>query len=369
VKFQYNEPSSIAASMHSNLYLAPLDSTAVLANATDDDPWGVNWVAQNGAGFGPYYVERWEAGQEVVFAAHEGYWNGAPSIKQVIYREVPNSANRFALIQTGAVDAAGWLLPNELMQLQANADVTVNNWRSNFLVALSMNTRIEPFDNPLVRDAFRWAVPYEDALSSAFFGLAEPARSLVPPVFPDYAGDYYTFTTDLDRAREVLAEAGYPDGFETELTYNAEIPWDEQLAILIQSNLQEIGVQVTLNQLPGGAYADQMWGGQLTTYIFQDQPNVPAAEYALWAFANSESRGNHAGYNNSEVDDLTNQALAELDPEVRRELNFRCQEIVSTDGPYAFIAYPPFSYAFRNNVTGARWYPAAHLRWDEIQKS
>jgi peptide/nickel transport system substrate-binding protein len=167
----------------------------------------------------------------------------------------------------------------------------------------------------------------------------------------------------------VLTEAGYPDGFETELFYNAEIPWDQQLAILIQSNLQEIGVQVTLNQLPGGAYADQMWGGQLTTYIFQDQPNVPAAEYALWAFANSESRGNHASYNNPEVDDLTNRALAELDPEVRRELNFQAQDIVSNDGPYAFIAYPPFSYVFRSNVTGARWYPAAHLRWDEIQKS
>jgi peptide/nickel transport system substrate-binding protein len=206
-------------------------------------------------------------------------------------------------------------------------------------------------------------------MSSAFFGLAEPSKSLVPSVFPDYTGEYYGYTTDLDRARQTLADAGFPDGFETELTYNAEVPWDEQLAIMIQTNLAEIGVDVTLNKLPGGAYADRMWGKDLTTYFFEDQPNVPAAEYALWAFANSQSRGDHSSYSNPRVDELTNAALAELDPEARRELNFECQDIVCNDGPYAFIAFPPFSYAFRNNVTGARWYPAAHLRWDEISKT
>ena len=126
---------------------------------------------------------------------------------------------------------------------------------------------------------------------------------------------------------------------------------------------------MTLNKLPGGPYADKMWGKELTTYFFEDQPNVPAAEYALWAFANSQSRGDHSSYSNLEVDQLTNTALAELDPEARQQMNFQCQDIVCNDGPYAFIAFPPFSYAFRKNVTGARWYPAAHLRWDEIEKS
>jgi peptide/nickel transport system substrate-binding protein len=369
VRFVYNEPSSIAAVMHTNLYLTIHDSVAVKANATTDDPWATAWVAQNGGGFGPYYVEKWAPGQEIVFRAHEGYWQGAPTIKQVIYREVPSSANRFALVQTGAVDAAGWLLPNELIQLQSSPDVTVNAWRSNFLVALSMSVTKPPFDNPKVREALKWAVPYQDALDSAFFGLAEPAKSLVPSVFPDYTDQYYAYTTDLEKAKSVLTEAGFPDGFQTELTYNAEVPWDEQLAIMIQTNLAEIGVDVTLNKLPGGPYADKMWGKELTAYFFEDQPNVPAAEYALWAFANSQSRGDHTSYSNAQVDELTNGALATLDPETRKQMNFQCQDIVCNDGPYAFIAFPPFSYAFRKNVTGARWYPAAHLRWDEIEKA
>lgn len=369
VRFVYNEPSSIAAVMHSNLYLTINDSKAIQANATADDPWATAWVAQNGAGYGPYYVEKWAPGQEIVFRAHEGYWQGPPPIKQVVYREVPSSANRFALVQTGAVDAAGWLLPNELIQLRGSPEVTVNNWRSNFLVAFTMSVTKPPFDNPQVRQALKWAMPYEEALASAFFGLAERSLSLVPSVFPDYAADYYPYTTDLAKAKQALADAGFPNGFATDLTYNAEVPWDEQLAILVQTNLKEIGVEVTLNKLPGGAYADKMWGKELTTYFFEDQPNVPAAEYALWAFANSQSRGDHSSYNNPQVDQFTNSALAELDPETRKQLNFQCQDVVCNDGPYAFLAFPPFSYAFRKNVTGARWFPAAHLRWDEITKS
>jgi peptide/nickel transport system substrate-binding protein len=368
VQFVYNEPSSIAAVMHSNLYLTINDSVACKANATADDPWSKDWIAKNGGGFGPYYVDTWQPGQQVVFKSHEGYWRGAPAIKTVIVREVPNSANRLALIQTGAVDVAQWLLPNEIAQLKGNPDVQLAAFKTNFQVIYSMNTLKPPFDNPKVREAFKWAFPYDAVLSSVFMDTAEPCKSIVPSIFPDSNEGLYPYTTDLDKAKALLAEAGYPDGFETELTYNTEISWDEQLAILTQTNLAKIGVTATLNKLPGGQYFDQEWGKQLTTYFFEDQPNVPAAEYALWAFSNSKSRGNHTSFTTARLDELTDGALAELDPAKRREMNFEAQKILATEGAYIYIARPPYTLALNPAIKGARSYPAEHIRWDELTK-
>jgi peptide/nickel transport system substrate-binding protein len=369
VHFKYDAPSSIAVVMHSNLYLAINDSKACKANSTASDPWARNWVAQNGAGFGPYYVDTWQPGQQVIFKAHEGYWRGAPSIKKVIVREVPNSANRLALIQTGAVDVSQWLLPNELAQVARNKKVQLANFRSNFQVIYSLNTKKPPYDNPKVREAFKWAFPYEDTLKTVFMGMAEPCKSIVPSVFPDSNETFYPYTTDLAKAKQLLTEAGFPDGFKTNLTYNTEISWDEELAILTQTNLKKIGVEATLNKVPGGPYFDQEWGKQLTTYFFEDQPNVPAAEYALWAFSNSKSRGDHTSYSNPELDALTNDALAELDPGKRQQMNYQAQKLLCTDGPYVFIARPPYSLAMNPGVKGARWFPAEHIRWDELTKS
>ena len=369
VRFEYDAPRSIGLIMHSSIYVGIQDATACKANATPADPWAKDWVGKNGGGFGPYYVDVWQPGQQVVFRAHEGYWRGAPRIKRVIVRAVPNSANRLALIQTGAIDVAQWLLPNELMQLSKNPAVKLSNFRSNFQVIYCMNTQKEPFNNPKVRQAFKWAYPYEAALKTVFMGLAEPCKSLVPSVFPDTNETLYPFTTDLDKAKALLAEAGFPDGFKTSLTYNTEIAWDEQLAILTQTNLKKIGVDATLSKLPGGPYFDQEWGRQLSTYFFEDQPNVPAAEYALFAFANSLQRGNHTGYKNAELDGLTDGALGELDPAKRQAMNFAAAKILCEDGAQIYIGRPPLTLAMSPDITGARWYPAEHIRWDELSKA
>ena len=368
VRFEYEAPRSIGVIMHSSIYVAIQDASACKANSTAADPWAKDFVAKNGAGFGPYYVETWQPGQQVVFRAHEGYWRGTPAIQRVIVRSVPNSANRLALIQTGAIDVAQWLLPNELMQLTNNPAVKLSNFRSNFQVIYALNTKKEPFDNPKVRQAFKWAYPYDAVLKTVFMGMAEPCKSLVPSVFPDSNETQYPYTTDLDKAKQLLTEAGFPEGFKTSLTYNTEIAWDEQMAILTQTNLKKIGVEATLNKLPGGPYFDQEWGKQLTTYFFEDQPNVPAAEYALYTFANSSQRGNHTSYSNPKIDQLTEAALGELDPAKRQKLNYEAQRILGEDGALVFIARPPLTLAMNPSIKGARWYPAEHIRWDELTK-
>ena len=355
--------------MHSSIYVGIQDSKAAKANATAADPWAKDFIGKNGAGFGPYYVETWQPGEQVVFRAHEGYWRGAPAIKRVIVRSVPNSANRLALIQTGAIDVAQWLLPNELMQLSKNPAVKLANFRSNFHVIMAMNTAVPPFDNPKVRQAMKYAYPYQDVLKTVFMGMAEPCKSLVPSVFPDNDDDAYKFVTDTVKAKQLLAEAGFPEGLKTNLTYNTEIAWDEQMAIITQTALRRAGIELTLNKLPGGPYFDQEWGRKLTTYFFEDQPNVPAAEYALYAFANSSQRGNHTGYSNPRIDQLTELAMGEPDPARRKQYNFEAQRLLDEDGALIFIARPPLTLAMNPGISGARWYPAEHIRWDELTKS
>ena len=247
--------------------------------------------------------------------------------RRVIVREVPNSANRLALIQTGAVDIAQWLLPNELAQLKQNPAVLLNGFRSNFQVIYSVNTKKQPFDNPKVREALKWAFPYDAVLKTVFMNTAEPCKSIVPSIFPDnneillHVHDRSRQSQDSCSPKPASRTASTPS-----LTYNTEISWDEQLAILTQTNLAKVGINATLTKLPGGQYFDQEWGRNLTTYFFEDQPNVPAAEYALWAFANSKSRGDHTSFMTPELDRLTDGALAELDPAKRKQHELRRPE-------------------------------------------
>ena len=180
-----------------------------------------------------------------------------PNLNNPIYdstkcKEMPTSATRVALLQSGAVDIAQYLQPLELISLGRADNVEIETVPASFMIWIELNANIPPFDNVDVRRAMNYAFPQQQVLSTVYQDLATPLNGCMPNIYPGFTDDVQQYGQNLDKARELLANAGFADGFETSLSYNAGDPVQEPIAILYQTALAEIGVQPAIEEGAGG---------------------------------------------------------------------------------------------------------------------
>ena len=152
-------------------------------------------------------------------------------------REVPTSASRLSLLQGGAVDIAQFLQPREYDQpARTMPHVTFDAVDSSYMIWLELNAKIPPFDNVKVRQAMNFAMPHDEIIRTIYYGQADPLTAPMPYIYPDGRHlDFFDYGYDLDKAKALLAEAGFPDGFKTTLSYNAGDPTQEPIALLYQT--------------------------------------------------------------------------------------------------------------------------------------
>jgi peptide/nickel transport system substrate-binding protein len=369
VSFTSEAVSTSAVVLHSNLYVSIPDSTEAKKHATEDDPWATQWVATNAPGFGAYKVDSWEAGKQVTLSANPDYWMGPAHIGQVIYREVPSDANRVALVQSGDVDIAFQLSPRQRDQLASNPAVQVDYWKATTVMFLGMNDAEPPFDNTLVRQAINFALPHQDILDTVWFGQARQMKSSVPDIFPDWTGEFWHYETDLDQARALLSEAGMADGFDSTISYDAGIAGAEDMAILIQTNLNEVGIRTQLSKVPSANFFERVQKHEFPMFIMRDQANVPDAGFALFLYMHPESFVNYGNYINPELAELIDAGIGDLDPVTRSEKYREAQRIIVEDAAWGFLVQPPYAVAHGTGVTGVHWYLSDFIRWNYLEKA
>jgi peptide/nickel transport system substrate-binding protein len=190
---------------------------AVLWHMTDKeyfDQVGADGFASQPVGTGPFTFVEWVKDEQLVFEANPDYWGGAPKIETVIFRPIPETATRVAALEAGDVDIITDVPPDYVDQVPDNiAVVSIPGTRAFFI---GMNVTVKPFDDVRVRQAMNYAVDVDTIIKSMLNGLA---RKLDGPVLPEAFGYVATpvYNYDPDKAKALLAEAGYPDGFEMEL--------------------------------------------------------------------------------------------------------------------------------------------------------
>ena len=218
-------------------------------------------------------VDQLTRGAQAVFKARDDYYRGKAPMETVIMREVPTSANRAQLLQGGAVDIAQYLQPLELVQLAKAPGVSVDTIPATFMLWIELNAKIPPFDSIDVRRAMNFAFPQEQVISTVFQNLASPLTGCMPDIYPGFNDSYWEYgTQDLDHARELLKGAGYGDGFETTLGYNAADATQETTAILFQSALREIGVSLQLKKIPAATFYNNVSERKQPMIFYYDSP-------------------------------------------------------------------------------------------------
>lgn len=348
------------------------DSTEVKSHATDEDPWAKEWLATHTASFGAYHVETFTPGQETVWVANPNYFKGPLEIEKVIVKAIPEASSRAALLGRSEVDVAADLTPRDLEELRSNQDVVVESRTGSAGLILGLNNGIPPLDDPLVRQAVAYALPIDDIVSTVFLDTpgVGPAPGYIPTGYPG-ALDAWPYGDDPARAKELLAEAGV-DAPSLKLSFNTAQAVDEEVAILIQTALREVGIEVVLQKLSPAKYFEQYFAREAQMVLVNDTPFTPDGPYVLGLYFHPDpgiGPANWVNYAGSEVADLIDQGLASADPAERAELARQANEMLVEEAPWGIYLLVGNNVPHLTNVGGYVWQTNNFLRFATFTKS
>ncbi|MFQ5914159.1 MAG: ABC transporter substrate-binding protein [Nitrospinota bacterium] len=346
------------------------DSAEVKKHVTAKDPWAQKWLTKHSAGFGAYRIESWLSGREMVLVARDDYHLGAPKVKRVVLREIPSSANRMALLQTGDIDMARRLTFKQLDSLRRDPKIKVlNNLSGNQYTWMLLRADIAPYNDRRVRQAIALAIPYKDLVKRVFYGEAVVMKAMVPHSYPEASGEFWKYETDLDKAKALLKSAGVK-GLTLRLMYALGQPEVENTAIFIQANLRKIGIRVTLEKVTPSVQQGKKFKKEYVAALENfDTPWLPDIGYAARIFSVSYAVVNFVNFKNKDYDRIYEDAMREEDPASRRNLLRKLQAIFMRELPYIPICITGDPWAMRKNIEGYTWHLENVLQYRDFRKA
>jgi len=354
LEIHLEQPAALFKPLLAFQVFGAMDEKTTAAHATADDPWAFDWYRKNVNSSGPYVISKWEPGVEYWFEPNPNYWQGPEFFqnRKIIAKVVPSPEDRELLLKKGDIDLALGLPFKDIDALKADPNVKVYDIKYTRLFYLGMNSKIAPFDNMKVRQAISYAIPYETIIEESLYGYAQKATSPIPVGMPLHTDEYWHYDTDLDKAKTLLAEAGYGGGFNVELAVRLSIPWDADAAVWIQSNLAKIGVNVTINKMTDADFFGELYAHELPFFIhdWYSWGNDPV--YQLTFLLKCGAFTNFADYCNERVDELIELATWTVDEVKRTEYMHEAQKIIVEEAPWAFLHQPDWIVAVSKDFTG-----------------
>ena len=301
------------------VYAIMINSKLAKSHATAEDPWAMEWMKSNTAAGGAYTIESHKPGEATILRRNEKWaagGEGLPFFKRIIIQTVPEAATRASLVERGDADLCIDLAASDISTLAKSAKAKVDSIpQSNGFTHITMNTAMAPFDNPKVRQAVAAALPYEDMFQASIFGRGRKlfgAEWTSPPdtSFPQPMPN----RTDPARAKQLLAEAGFPSGFSTSFSYSVgQAATAEPVASLLKEALGKIGIQVDVQKKPDAEFNTLEADGKMPFYTDGATAWLPYTYYYFYLYFTREQRWNFSRWMNSEMADLTLDARYQTD--------------------------------------------------------
>ena len=312
---------------------------------------------------GPYRVTRWDANDVVVLERNDNYFGPKPNLRRVIIRHVPESSAERLLLEKGDVDVARLLSTDDLKALEANKDIRIEQTPMHGLSYLAMNTNDPVLASPKVREAIRYLVDYEGLGRTILAYQGMPRASLVPDgafgALNRMAGQ--PFSLDLARAKQLLDEAGYPNGFTKKLILSAN-SISPNIAQHVASNAAKVGVTLELEQMADANLFTRGRNREFELQLVAWQANYPDADAMVYRHAvNPDKRAEakltmypvwRTGWQDLSINEQAAAARMEPDPAKRAAMYAAIQEFMMHNGPAAFLYQTVRPIAVRTSVKG-----------------
>jgi len=322
------------------LWLCPILSPTAIEKYKED-------IGRNPVGTGPFKFVKWVKDDQIIVERNEDYWGQKPHLDRIILKSIPEVSARFMALQTGAVDIADDLDPDSIQMAKTNPNFKVIEQPSVNVGYLAMNTKKPILSNKLVRQAISHSIDKQTIIKTIFRGLAIPAKSPFAPSIWGYNYKIVDYDYNVQKAKDLLAKAGYPKGFEIELwampVSRAYMPEPVKTAELIQGYLAAVGITAKIVRHEWGVYLDKTSKGEhdlcmlgwlggnadpdnfLYGLLHSDNAKPPAANIAFWQ--------------NPEFDKLVKEAQTLFGKEKRAPFYLRAQEIFHEEAPWVPLAH------------------------------
>ncbi|HSI66756.1 MAG TPA: glutathione ABC transporter substrate-binding protein [Planococcus sp. (in: firmicutes)] len=311
-------------------------------------------VNANPVGTGFFKYESWDPGSQIVLSKNEDYWDTPAKVDSVTFRVVPDSQVRAADLETGNVHIIDPVQPNEVARINESGVATVLQTPSSSLNYLGYNVESEPFDNKLVRQAISHAIDRQGIIDGIYDNFGIPAVGPIAPGIFGFTDEIDTIEYDMDRARELLAEAGMEDGFTTSIWTN-DNPLRESIAVLVQESLAELNIEASIEVMEFGSYVERTALGDHDMFILGWSNPTGDADRGMYPLFHSSQKGNPGNrsfYENPEVDELLEAGRRETDPSAREEIYHEAAALLTEDAPMAFLLHTEYLNGIANNVKG-----------------
>lgn len=287
----------------------------------------------NPIGSGAYQLDSWNRGTSIVLTANEDYWNGAPEIARVEFRFVANTASRVADLQSGKADIITGITADDVPTIEANEKLQVLSTPTERLGFIAFNMIDDtPTKNSLVNKAVAYAINYESLIDNLLNGYGSPVTQVLTPLSFGYDETRQGYHYDPEKAKELLAEAGYPDGVTLELATSQN--FDQRVVQAIQGDLAKVGITVNINLSDHPTFLQK---------IQDPERKWGSLRYGIWSCSCMDADGTlfplfrtgtiWSAYSNPEYDALVDAARATTDPEARQALYSEALKILEEDVP------------------------------------
>lgn len=354
-----------------------VDSVEVQKHVADGD-YGNVWLRTNSAGSGPFTLNRWTPNDIVILAANSNYWDDAPAMKRVVMRHVPESQVERLMLERGDIDIANAMTSSDIRAFEGNDKFDIQRIPTGGFYVLSMNAGNEYLSNPLVREAIAYGIDYKGMADTILGPYGRPRNVPVPENW-DNAIANPDWQLNVEKAKALLAEAGYPDGFTLVLKTISQTPRVD-MATAIQASLAQIGITVDLQQGNGADIIAAHRARDFDLLIPQTSSYMPNALGSMEQFSSNPDNSleaNNAGnfvwrsaWDIPELTAMTNAVSMELDPAKRGQMYEEMQNLFVELKPAVLPMFERFEpIVVSNRVEGYVGHPQAVTRLDDVTKS
>jgi peptide/nickel transport system substrate-binding protein len=352
-----------------------MDQSAGIVSPTGLKREGVADFNHHPAGTGPYKFVEWVPNDHITFVANPTYWRGRPKMARIIYRQVPEGSARTAMLRTGEIDIALNVAPSDLAALRSDPNVTVVQRDSVVQVTSEMRQSKPPFSLKPVRQAMNYAIDKEGIIKNIMYGAGRVADS------PGLSGEWgyvalKPYTYDPNKAKVLLAEAGYPNGFEGNLFY---VPgrWagDEQVVEAMQANWAAVGIKINLHKTDNPGLGDylQRDPNQMAGWTSMQIRSSAYLDFHLYRLftctaTSTPQSDSRSGYCDSKVDDLITKGRSTFDFNQRKRYYADAERTIWDDAPFIWLFVRANLLGTRKGVTGYDYLPIGDLRLTAVTK-
>lgn len=317
---------------------------------------GGDELLSNPIGTGPYKLESWDRGNEMVFTRNDNYWGEKPIEQTAILRWNSEAAARWTELQAGTIDGIDNPGPADFGAIESNPDFKLYPRASTNIFYLGINNTVAPFDNVKVRQAIAYGIDKQRIVDNFYPPGSTTADQFMPPSIFGYTADSKTVAYDLEMAKQLMAESGVTLPIKTTLSYRdvvrGYLPQPGIVATDLQAQLAEIGIEVEITVMESGAFLDAATAGELSLHLLGWGADYPDATNFL-DFHFGAGASAQFGDKDPVLTDLLSQAAQLSDPAKRLEVYTKANDEIADFVPMVPIAHGGNGVAFKAAISGA----------------